>query len=67
MCMVKNIFVTHSVRNCLTWSICIVFVNGVVNSDDHVTRTIIINNRNKLICPCQTVVRQIERECTYII
>lgn len=31
--MVKNIFLTHSVRNCLTYSICIVSVNGVVNAE----------------------------------
>jgi len=28
----------------------------MVNGDDHVTRTIIINNRNKLVCPYPAVV-----------
>jgi len=66
MYTVENIFVTHSVRICLTYSetIYIVSENEMVNGDDHVTITIIINNRNKLICPCSY--KQIERECTFI-
>lgn len=48
-------------------SIYIVSVNGMVNGDDHVTKTIIINNKqiNMSLSGCSY--RQIERECTFIL